>query len=101
MADSEIEQLKELVRQNIALSQDTNRVVHGLRRTSRLKSIFWLLIFCLSVGSSLYTYFYFIEPRINQIKTIYQKDVAPLQNASGGILDFFKNFGSSTSTKPQ
>jgi len=97
--EQELEQLKELVRQNIKLSQDTNKLVHQMRRNSRLKSLFWFLIFCLSIGSSIYTYFYIIEPRINQIKTVYQKDVAPLQSASGSILNFFKSFGA-TSTTP-
>ncbi len=98
MADQEIDELKELVRQNIKLTQDTNRVVRDMRRASRLKSLFWFLIFCLSIGSSVYTYFYFIEPRINQIKAVYQKDVMPLQSASGNFLDFLKNFGNASST---
>lgn len=98
--DTEIEQLKELVRQNIALSRDTNRIVHDMRRASRLKSLFWFLIFCLSIGSSIYTYFYFIEPRINQIKAVYQKDISPLQGLLQNAQNFFKSpAASSTNTR--
>jgi hypothetical protein len=98
MADQEIDELKELVRQNIKLTQDTNRVVHRMQRASRLKSLFWFIVLCLSIGTSVYTYFYFFQPRIEQIKTIYQKDIAPLQSASGNFIDFIKNFGNASST---
>jgi len=96
MADPEIEQLKALVRQNIALSQENSRMLHGMRRTARLKSLFWFLIFCLSIGSSIYTYYYFIEPRVNQIKEVYQKDISPLQGASSAIAGFIKSLGTTT-----
>ncbi len=86
------------MRQNIALATETNKILHGMRAASRLKSIFWLLIFFLSVGSSIYTYFYFIEPRIQQIKTVYETNIAPLQGASRGIQDFLKNFSPASST---
>jgi hypothetical protein len=100
MADPGIDELKELMRQNIALAQDTNRVLHSMRTTSRLKSLFWVVIFLVSTGASVYAYYYFLGPRVEQIKKIYQTDIAPLQGASSDILNFFKG-GSATNTKTQ
>ncbi len=100
MADPELEQLKELVRQNIALTQDTNRIVRSMRTAGRLKSLFWLLVFLVSTGASVYAYYFFLGPRIEQIKNIYQTDIAPLQGASGNVINFFKGQNAS-STRAQ
>ena len=96
MEDPQIEQLKELVRQNIALTQETNKMLRGMRSAGRLKSFFWIIVFLASTAVSLYTYFYFVAPRIEQIKTIYQTNIAPIQNSGSSVFDFFKSFGSTT-----
>jgi hypothetical protein len=101
MEDPQIEELKELVRQNIKLTQDTNNIVHKMRAASRLKSLFWFLILCLSIGSSIYTYFYFVEPRINQIKKVYETNIGPLQETTNNISNFLKNFQGTTTTPTQ
>ena len=95
MADPEIEQLKELVRQNIALTQENARILRGMRNASRFKSFMWWLVVLISIGVSVWSYYTFVEPRVQQIQNIYQTNIGPLQ----GAYDFIKNFG--TSTKPQ
>jgi len=101
MADPEMEQLKELIRQNIALAQDTNRILKGMRNASRIKSLFWWILVLASIGVSVWSYYAFIEPRIQQIENIYQTNKAPLQGTSSNILSFLKNFNASTSTPTQ
>jgi hypothetical protein len=99
MADPDIEQLKELVRQNIALTQETNRMVRGMRNAGRLKSFAWWLFVVASIGVSVWSYFTFIAPRIEQIKNIYETNIAPLQGAQNSILGFLKNFNPATTTQ--
>ena len=98
MEDPQIAELKELVRQNIAISTETNKILHHMRTGARVKSFFWLLVFAASIASSIYSYYYFIAPRINQIKNIYETNVAPLQGAGSAISDFMKKFGGTATT---
>jgi len=100
--DPQIEELKQLVRQNIALTQETNKMVHGMRNAGRLKSIFWLVVFLGSVAISIYSYFFFVAPRIQQITTFYQTNIAPLQGASDQFMKFFQGSsqGSTSSDTP-
>ncbi len=87
--DPQIEELKQLMRQNIALTTETNKILRGMRSASRLKSILWSSLLLVSIGASVYSYYYYVAPRIEQIKTFYQKDIAPLRE-SGGITQFFQ-----------
>jgi len=96
--DPQIEELKELVRQNIALSTETNKIVHGLRNGGRIKSLFWLVVFIVSILATVYSYYYFVAPRVEQIKNIYETNILPLQNGGSGIMDFLKNFNKPAST---
>jgi hypothetical protein len=89
--DPQIEELKELVRQNIALTTETNKILRGMRNTGRIKSVFWLLIFLASIAASVYSYYFFVAPRITEIKNIYETNILPLQNAGSGILNFLQN----------
>jgi hypothetical protein len=98
MADPDIDQLKELVRQNIALAQDTNRILRSMRTSSRLKSLFWIIVFLASTGASVYAYYIFLEPRIEQIKNLYETTVVPLQGAGSNISHFFNSGNSSATT---
>ncbi len=94
MDDPQIAELKELIRQNIAVATETNRIVHGMRNGARLKSFFWLAVIAVSLGSSVYSYFYFIQPRLNEIKNFYQTTVVPLQGAGSSINDLLKSLKS-------
>lgn len=98
MADPEIEELKELVRQNIKLTQDTNRLVHAMRRSVRLKSLLWAVFVIASIGLSVWGYYTYVEPRVEQVKNIYQTNIAPLEGAQNSILGFLKNWGGASTT---
>ena len=99
--DPQIEELKQLMRQNIALAQETNKMLRSMRNAGRIKSLMWWVVVVLSIGVSVWSYYAFVEPRVQQIENIYQTNIAPLQGASGNILNFFKNFSASSSTPAQ
>ena len=63
--DPEIKELKELVRQNTKVAEDTNRVVHKMQRSARwsmvLRMVWWLTLF----GITSAIYFYFLAPYLD------------------------------------
>lgn len=82
--DPQIEELKELVRENIAIAKDNNKMLHGLRRgawMSRLMRVLWIVLI---VGASLYSYVYF-QPYIDQILGLYN-NIQELQQKAGSFI---------------
>src|SRR5579859_5135657 len=71
--DPELKELKELVRRNIALSEDTNRAVHRMRRSvvwGRLfQLVWWVAIFALSG----YAYYYYLQPYVVKLEQLYEQ----------------------------
>ena len=98
MADPEIEQLKELMRQNIALSQENNHMLRSMRNAGRLKSIVWWVLILISIALTYWSYAIYIQPRIGTIENFYRTTVVPLQGAQSGFTNFIKNFGQPAAT---
>ena len=95
MADQQIEELKELVRRNIALSEETNKLVHSMRRSERLAQIFRILWWVVLFGGSAVAYYYYVQPYIDQLQHLYANAQASGQQAedfSKAIADFFAQF---------
>ena len=84
--DPQIEELKELIRRNTALAEDTNRIVHKMRRGALLSSIMRLLWWALIIGATVASYLYF-APYLQQITDLYSKAQTTLQQfqAGGGL----------------
>lgn len=107
--DPQIEELKELVRQNIALSAETNHVVHKLRRGmwwGRLGTvIFWAVLIVAPVAAYYYYFQSYIQPytqKIEQLYTQYQQGNQQVQNYQSQLSNFFGNLmPTSTTTKQQ
>ena len=98
--DPQIEELKELVRQNIALSQDTNRIVHGMRRSAWIGGTLRLLWIGLIIAASVATYWY-LAPYLSQVEGIYsgaQKALQQAQQFTGQFNTGTQNNSSSTQT---
>ncbi|MDE2213226.1 MAG: hypothetical protein KGJ34_01700 [Patescibacteria group bacterium] len=86
--DSELEELKELVRQNMKLTADTNRLVHAMRRNARLamvvRTLYWLAII-LILGAS---YYFYVAPYIQK----FQQLVGEFQTTSSTTQTQGQNF---------
>lgn len=94
--DLDMEELKELVRRQAALNADTNRVVHSLRRSQRVHTFFTVLWWVLILGVSAYTYYYYVQPYVEQIMQLY----GSAQNFQGQMQEFFgQYFGSAASSR--
>jgi hypothetical protein len=70
--EDEIHELKELVRQSIALGEENNVLLRKMRTSARWSSffrvIYWLIIIGLSVGA-----FYFIQPYVASFESLWQR----------------------------
>ena len=78
--DPEVDELKELVRTNIKLSQDTNRLLHGMRRAAWWGRVFRLLWWVAILGLSGALYFYFFAPYVEKIVQFYSGAQNILEN---------------------
>ena len=82
--DPEIKELKELVRNQTALIEDTNRIVHKMRSAARwsltIQLIWWFSI----VGLSSALYFVYLAPYMEQIMGLYTGAQNILENFRPG-----------------
>ncbi len=66
------EELKQLLKQNLEVSEESLKILKKLNKSRRMGSLFfvfkWLIIIGLAIGA-----FYYLEPYINQIKTMYSQ----------------------------
>jgi len=70
--NQQIEELKQLVRRNIDLSTETNKMVHSMHRSQRWGTIYRVIKIgvLIIIAASLYMY---LSPFVEQIRDIYAK----------------------------
>ncbi len=91
----QIEELKELMRQNIALAQENSQILHGMRRSAWLGHAVRLLWIVAILVASYYSYLY-LMPYLGKIESFYGNLQSLQQKASMVISSF-----SPASTTPQ
>ena len=69
--DPQIEQLKELVRQNIALTQETHDMVRSIRRSGYTNMVFKVLWWVVIFGGSWVAYYLYVQPYVDQLLQLY------------------------------
>ncbi len=90
--DPEIKQLQEEIKRVGAVSADTNRLVHSMRRSQRWKSLLSIMWWLVILGFAGASYFY-IQPYIKQATDAY----GSAKDFQVQIQDFFAQFGRSGS----
>ena len=80
--DTDIDELKEIVRAQGKVAADTNRIVHKLHRNVLWGRIWTLLWWAAVLGIGGAAYYYYLAPYIDQIQAIYGN--------ARGILDNFR-----------
>jgi uncharacterized membrane protein len=70
---AEMDELKELVRHNIKVAEDTNRLLHSMRRSQRMRTLLGFLWWIIILGVSGYTYYYFLAPYIGEFSQVYNQ----------------------------
>ena len=68
----QIEELKQLVRRNIELSQETHKVVESMHRHNRWATIFHVLriVVLVVIAGGIY---YFLQPYVDQVRNAYEQ----------------------------
>ena len=79
--DPEIEELKELVRHQSTIIQDTNRVVHKLWRNIWWGRVYTLLWWAVVLGIGGTVYLYYLAPYVESLREFY-----------GSVQGVFENF---------
>ena len=96
--DPEIAALKKEVEELKAVTIDTNRMLHGMRRNQRWHSFGTLLWWAAIIGVSVWSY-YFIQPYLQKALDAYsgiQQNTETAQGWQQQAQDFFKNLGQPT-----
>jgi len=71
---------RELLEKSVSLAEENNSMLHSMRRSMRIASIMRLIYWALIIGSAVGAY-YFIQPYLEQLISIY-----------GGASDVLKSF---------
>ena len=76
--DRSLDELKILVKKNIALTEENNRMVRSLRNAGRLQALMRLVYLVIIVGGFVWAY-HFLQPQIQNIQDTYSsfQDLIP------------------------
>ena len=69
--DEDIQELKALVKQNLALTQELNHTVRKMRRAAAWNRFFQLVWWVFVLVASWAAYYYYLEPYVGKIEQIY------------------------------
>ena len=103
-------QTRELLEKNLAIAEDTNRMVHKLRRGAWWGRIFTLVFWVVLIVAPVAAYYYYfqsyIQPyaqKVEQLYTQYQQGSQQAQQYQSQLSNFFGNLmpQSATSNAPQ
>ncbi len=93
--DSEIEELKQLVRQNIEITKATREELVKMRRAARWGTIMRWVWRLLIIGVFAYAYYAFVVPYVEQLMQLYQAVQGSAEQAGGfgsQFSEFLRNF---------
>ncbi len=100
--DEDIKEIKALAKQALALAEDTNHIVRGMRSAQRWGRFFQFVWWMVIIGVSSATYYYYLQPYVGKLEDLYmqvQSTGQQSQNIGTQLQDLFKSYTtSSTST---
>lgn len=102
--DEDIDELRELVRKNIAVTEDTNKLVHRMHRSAlwgRFFQIVWWLAVLAASGAA---YYYYLQPYVQQLENLYgqvEKSGQQYPNWQTELQALLGNVSSHTATTTQ
>jgi len=83
--DPNMEELKKMVRQNLELSADNNRMLRAMRRAARWASFMRLVYFLVIAGGLTFGYVYFVQPYVEQVLHLYEQIQTGVNSVSGSV----------------
>ena len=97
------EEFKVLLRKNLELSKENNRLLKKMRRNAIISNILRIIWWSVIIGLPIYLYFSIFQPYLEELAAVYknvQTDVGNLGsifNRIPFISDYIENFNSTTS----
>lgn len=102
LPDPDIDELKKIVKRQGEVIDETNRMVHSMRRGQRMRSLGHALWWLFIIGSSVVAYYYAL-PYINKFLEAYaniQQQAHTAQTLQGQLLDWIRQFAPGATTTP-
>jgi hypothetical protein len=91
--EDDIEELKELVKKNIAATQENTRILRKMRRGAFWGWIFYIIWWLLIGGVVGAAYYYYLQPYVNKVEALYGISQQESQNWNEQVSNFLKYFG--------
>ena len=97
------EEFKVLLRKNLELSKENNRLLKKMRRSAFIGNILRVIWWAVIIGLPIYLYFSVLQPYLEELAAVYknvQTEVGDVANIFGRIPfigDYIENFNSTTS----
>lgn len=82
------EELRDLVKKNLALAEENNRILRGMRSAARWGRFFSILWWLLVLAVSGATYYYYIEPYVEKAQEAYANGKSFEQQIQGYLQQF-------------
>ncbi len=92
----DIEELRALIEKNTKLAEDTNRMVHKLRRSALWGRFFQIVWWVAIIAISGAAYYIYLQPYVGQIEAMYEQFKASGQQ----VQDFLQSFGAKSPETP-
>jgi hypothetical protein len=94
--EGDIEELRKLVQKNLALAEENNHILRGMRRSARWGRFFTLAWWVIIIAVTGATYYIYVQPYVTEIEKAYGNT----QTFEQQVQTFFHNFGSQIQTQP-
>ena len=97
------EEFKVLLRKNLELAKENNRLLKKMRRNAIIGNILRFIWWAIVIGLPIYLYFSVLQPYLQELATVYKNvqtevgDVANIFSRIPFIGDYIENFNSTTS----
>ena len=91
--EDDIEELKELVKENIAATQENTRMLRRMRRGAFWGWVFYIIWWLVIGGVAGAVYYYYLQPYVNKVEALYGVSQQESQNWNEQVANFLKYFG--------
>lgn len=94
--DLNADEVRDLVKKTLALTEENNRILRGMRSAARWARFFSIVWWIIIIAVSWAAYYYYLEPYIQKAEEIYSQigqTGQQAQNYGQQFADFLNQFG--------
>lgn len=75
----EHEEIKRLLKENLALSRENHQILTGMRRSARISRVVSIFYWILILGVPIWLYFSYVKPYVEEMQTTYRDAQARIE----------------------